>query len=183
MILRSLTKAEEEELARLKLSKEECGFQILIAMAVIDLAPDLAFNKPITVKDLESLLYKIYDGFQGYPIHQFLIEIWITKIVEQNCIEDEIKADRIISNLEFGLLDSLFRTSCGIIGKKQKEIYRQFKEINDELYEQRHVEMYELPLESYQFIVTCFDFMGIKRQPSTGNQIIDVSNIMFDDIF
>ena len=48
MILRSLTKAEEEELTRFKLAKEDCGFQIIIAMAIIDLAPDIAFSKPIT---------------------------------------------------------------------------------------------------------------------------------------
>lgn len=71
----------------------------------------------------------------------------------------------------------------GMTGRKQMELWKFYEQINEKLLEERNLELYQLPEETLQYIVTCLDYLGLKRQDKPANLIkVDVSSISYDEI-
>ena len=150
------------------------------------------FLKQITYQELCSVI----DG-EDYPNYGpaalcGVIDTWIRLTMEYQG-EGRI-SDLTIANIRglsssinaavYGFVDAICHVGHGMSGKKQMELWKFYEQINEQMLKEKGLELYQLPELTLQYIVTCLDYLGLRRQNKPSNCIkVDVSGISYDEIY
>lgn len=189
MVLKELGEEEKAEFARMKTSPNQDTWQVLLAMIAIDLMGNKINGIPVTFQQLvdniskEGLHHIDIDFCENdpYPLPNIIFS-WIGKMMIIQGIEKNKTKRNDARAITFGLLEAVCEQCAGRGGKKQMNMLKFYEEINTSLKQETGHELYELPVETYRFIITCLEYIGIKRKASIGEGIIDVSQISQNDI-
>lgn len=180
MILRELTDCEKKELNRFQTTGN--GYQVLLGMIAVDLMQEKAYENPIHYMDYADYIKTDYyhkgDAFILMP----LIETWLTKleINNNNCINEKIKKG--IFSLNICYINTICGISPGIGEKKYREMVRLFQELDQKQFDKTGQRLENCPEECYRYIVTCMEYMGLKREPSVGDKLVDLREIYYSDL-
>lgn len=181
MVLRELTEFEKVELNSFKLAKTCEGYQVVLAMIAVDLMQDKAYGhslKPSEFRDcvLDNEYYTKNDPWIFPP----LVHTWVTKLAEGNGGKITRQSKNDISSLTFSITDTVCELIITLSGKKYKEMVEFYNKLNEEVYAEKGKYIESLPEYAYRYVVTCIEYMGYKRVPSKGENVVDVSEIPFD---
>jgi hypothetical protein len=140
----------------------------------------------------QYLCDKITGDYPNYgPAAKYgIIDTWIRKtMIYQNIgLVQELNVDTkglksSIMAATFGLSDTVCYIWSGTTGKKQVDTRKFFEYVNKELQEKKGLEMYQLPVETFQYILTCLQYLGFSRKEKTGAiQKVDVSQITYEEL-
>lgn len=193
MILRELSEDERAEFQRIKTSSKNEGYQILMGLVAIDLLDESDMKNKIDINILgekitdEYITYNVLN--RGLPLLPELLTTWIKSKFSYkglgaaiNMIAKPKGLEISIYSLVCALSDAICQISYGMIGKKQRDMWNFFREINEKLLNDTGYELSESPEEIYRYIMTCLEFIGFERKPSKSNVIVDVSCISYNDI-
>ena len=189
MTLRELTPEEKAELSRMKLSKEEGSFQVLLGMIAFDMLGEKAEGRVLTRQDLTNTIKQEYMQKVQFPYHEGwgpvlppIVLAWISKVFFGQYAEVRTKERNDAICLCFALIDAVCGISGGMTGKKQMDMWKFFEEINARFLDEDGTELWWMPEETCRYIVTCIEYAGFKRQPDTSELTVDVSHITYNDI-
>ncbi len=189
MILRELTPEEKSELSRMKLSQEEGSFQVLLGMIAFDMLGEEATGRVLIRQDLTNTIKQEYMQKIQFPYHEGwgpvlppIVLAWISKVLCGQYAEVDVKVQKDVTSLCFGLIDAVCGISNGMTGKKQMDMWKFFEEINARFLKENGTELWWMPEETYRYIVACIEYAGFKRRPDVSELTVDVSHITCNDI-
>ena len=180
MILRELTEREKAELARIKVSGEDVGYQVLLGLIAIDLMGDAAYNHPLTEEEFRECVvdtdgYKKTDPWIFPPV----VDTWVTKIAGYEGESLNRKTRDELSSLTFALTDTVCGLYITMYGKRYKEMVAYYKEQDALFMDESGMSIENSPEYAYRFIMACLDYMGYKREASQSEKTVDVSGIFY----
>ncbi len=182
MVLRELTEAERAELSRFILHEREGNdYQVLLAMIAVDFMKENAFGHQLSYPEfadyIEPEAYYNHNSF----LLTGLLQKWISGMAEQDGITINEKIEKDILNLVYTLEYAPCGRSSGFVGKKHREMRKFYDELDKEM-EEKGQYLAVCPEENYRYIVTCLEYMGFKRVPSTGTEKIDMRGVFYNDL-
>lgn len=183
MDLRELTEKEKKELEKIKVTCQENGYKILIAIVAIDLMGDSVYGKTLQYKELIRYIDngKYHNGEGFVLVH--ILETWILKMARKNNIVIDKNMDKTIMSLVVCFIYTICGISPGISGKKYTDMVKLYNKIKDMVQREKGDYIENCPEENYRYIVTCLEYMGLKREPREIERVIDASEIVYDDLF
>lgn len=180
MILRELTEKEKAELARIKVSGEVVGYQVLLGLIAIDLMGDAAYDHPLTEEEFRGCVadtdgYKKTDPWIFPPV----VDTWVRKTAgcEGQSLSQKKKEE--LAALTFTLTDTVCGLYVTMYGKKYKEMVKFYKEQEEVFAARSGMWIENSPEDSYRFIVAFLEYMGYTREASQSEKTVDVSEIPF----
>lgn len=182
VVLRELTEAERAELSRFKLYEKENDYQVLLAMIAVDMMKEKAYSHPLDYSEyreyvIETRHQRKTDGFIIAPI----INSWLRKMVEKTGGEYNEKIEKDIWNLTFTYI-YIIGQNTKIPGKKPREMFELYKEHDKRLREKNENRIADSPEYMYRYIVSCLEYMGFERRPTTDMGIVDMTHIYYGDL-
>ncbi len=140
-----------------------------------------AYGHPWTPEEFRECVVDMVVGYKKSDPWIFppVVDTWVTKIAgyERNNLSTKLEND--IISLTFALTDTVCGMYITMHGKKYKEMIKFYKE-QDALFMAEHGKSIEYSAEySYRVIMACIEYMGYKREPSVGDQCVDVSKVPF----
>lgn len=189
MVLRELADKEKAELVRIKTSKTQDSWQILMGMIAIDFLNDKINGKPVMYEQLVDCISNDYLDDMDFivckdetPTLPNIIICWIARLMNEHSMDKKKKTKNNLIAVTFGLMEAVCGIGGGMTGKKQMDMWKFYEETNERLQQETGHELCELSEETYRYIVTCLEYVGIKREPSIGEMCVDVSFITWNDI-
>ncbi len=183
MVLRELYETEKLELEKIEFTKEENGYKVLLALVAIDLMGDKVYDSYLKYESFIAYIdngkYHEGEGFVLVPI----LETWLIKMAMNNEIAIDKRMEKNIYVLTICFINTICGISPGISGKKYRDMIDLYNEIKSDIQLQTGGDIDDYPEINYRYIVSCLEYMGLQRVPKLLNDMVDMRNIYYNDLF
>lgn len=183
MDLRELYETEKRELEKIKFTKDENGYKVLLALVAIDLMRDKVYDKNLKYESFIAYIdngkYHEGEGFVLVPI----LETWLIKMAMNNESIIDKRMQKNIEVITVCFINTICGISPGISGKKYRDMVDLYNEIKSDIKIQTGGYIEDYPEINYRYIVSCLEYMGLQRVPKLLDDMVDMRNIYYNDLF